>query len=165
MSAKPIAYAPPVPLTPIPIAEDWIWKFPCRLIRNYDGDSIVIEIDRGFGGRLKKTVRLHGVDTPELRGGTLATKALGRMARDHVTAFICTGTSVIFQSNMWNEKYGRALGDLVVDGKSLSEDLLERRMAVQYDGGNRAAMQMLHEKNARFVHNLLGIALPGDPSD
>ena len=71
----------------------------------------------GFALKHYVTIRLHSVDTPELRGGTDLTKALGKLARDKAEEFIVKSNVVSFISKQWGGKYGRPTGDLVCDRK------------------------------------------------
>ena len=126
------------------------WLFPCQLDgAPYDGDTFKLRVDLGFALRHHVSVRLHGADTPELRGGTAATKALARLARDEAFRFVAAADEVIFASTAWRGKYGRPVGDLVCDGKGLAAHLIAEGLAVRYDGGSRADLFAQHEKNAR----------------
>ena len=127
------------------------WRFPCTLDSNYDGDTFRLTIDIGFALRHYAAVRLHGADTPELRGGTDQTKALARMARDEAARFIRDAGKVEFHCVVWGGKYGRPVGDLICDGKSLAQHLIAERMAVPYDGGSRSAIQAQHQANAEAL--------------
>ena len=124
------------------------WRFPCTVEKNYDGDTVSLCIDLGFAMRHHAAVRIDGADTPELRGGTVLTKALAKHARDEVRSFCAEAGQIVFRSTVWKGKYGRPIGDLMVDGKSLAEWLIERRYAVAYDGGSRKPLQFEHQLNA-----------------
>ena len=130
---------------------DHQWMFPIRLDHNYDGDTFDLEIDLGFSIKIYKSVRLAGVDTPELRGGTPETKALARFARDHAEWYIRYANKVFFKSTVWSGKYGRPVGDLICDGNSLADYLVAEGLAVPYDGGSRAELQAQHQKNAEIL--------------
>lgn len=43
-----------------------LWRFRARLVRVIDGDTVVVETDSGFNGRMQVHVRLQGVFAPEL---------------------------------------------------------------------------------------------------
>ena len=135
------------------------WKFPCKLDSNYDGDTFRLEIDIGFALRHYAPVRLHGADTPELRGGTELTKAAARLARDEAERFIRDAAEVMFHCVVWGGKYGRPVGDIICDGQSLAAWLIEEGLAVPYDGGSRTAIQVLHEENAQSLLNAGRITL------
>ena len=125
------------------------WTFPVEVTSNYDGDTVSCIFDVGFGISYKNSVRLASVDTPELRGGTPLTKAAARLARDTVKLLIEEGKEIIFHSTVWSGKYGRPVGEIFVDGVSLSEYLIKNRLGVPYGGGARS--QEAHEENARYL--------------
>lgn len=66
-------------------ASAWRWEFPARLVRVIDGDTLVVEADLGFHTRLELTVRLLGVNAPELRGRE---RAAGRAAREYAAQWL-----------------------------------------------------------------------------
>ncbi len=129
------------------------WRFPCRLISNYDGDTFDLAIDLGFEIQTRHSIRLSGVDTPELRGGTDESKAAARLARDVANAFVNSGEEVIFVSEQWAGKYGRPLGDIVVDGLSLRDHLLDQRLGVPYSGGSRETLRTQHMANIAWLRD------------
>ena len=134
-----------------------------RLDRNYDGDTFSFALDIGFGLTMHKTVRLSGVDTPELRGGSPATKAAARYARDVARELIDQATEVLFESTVWSGKYGRTIGTISIDGEDLGDKLLAARLGVRYGGGNRAVLKSAHEANAAWLEETGAIALPSRP--
>ena len=124
------------------------WTYPLRLVSNYDGDTFRGELDLGFGLLYRTELRLAAVDTPELRGGTKATRAAARLARDEAQRFILSGDAM-FRCTSWSGKYGRPAGEIWVDGVSLADFLVKERLAVPYDGsGNRRGLMHLHKFNA-----------------
>ena len=125
------------------------WTFPVRVAGNYDGDTLSCEFDLGFGLKYYSSIRLDGVDTPEIRGGTPLTKAAGRLARDTVAKLTAEAKEIIFHSTVWRGKYGRPVGRLYLDGRDLSEILIERSLGVYYTGGSRD--QSVHEANAAWL--------------
>jgi micrococcal nuclease len=95
----------------------------------YDGDTVTLDIDLGFRQwMLGRSVRLAGLDAPELRG---ATREAGIAARDFLRAACPLGTDLILESlRDRTEKYGRLLGRLhLADGRCLNDLLLERGLA------------------------------------
>ena len=124
------------------------WRFPAQLIDNYDGDTLTLDLDLGFKLRLRAAVRLRGCDTPELRGGTPATKALARLARREAARLVGEASEALFTCHLWGGKYGRPVGDLSCDGRDLAEHLVGEGLGVAYDGGSREAIQARHQANA-----------------
>ncbi len=90
----------------------------------YDGDSLTADISVGFGVVLKGVkLRLAGVDTPEIRGGTDLTKAAARKSRDYVRELVLDKTIGIH--SVKKGKYGRFIARIWVleEEKPLSESV------------------------------------------
>jgi endonuclease YncB( thermonuclease family) len=112
-----------------------------RVIRVLDGDTV--EIDAPFLPvelRQVLRVRLIDIDTPEK--GSLAKCELERSKAEAATRFTQTQVArakrheVVFVR--WDKYGGRVLGDVLLDGKSLKQMLIENRHAVRYDGGKKS---------------------------
>lgn len=128
------------------------WVFPARMDDSpYDGDTFKLELDLGFGLRHYASIRLYGVDTPEIRGGTELTKLAAKAARDEAERFIRQGGDVEFRCVVWGGKYGRPVGDILADGKSLAFHLISERLGVAYMGGSRRDIFAQHERNAAWL--------------
>ena len=127
------------------------WIFPCEFDENYDGDTFKLRVELGFALSYFISARLHGADTPEMRGGTILTKAAACLAKDEAAWFIKEAHEVLFHCTVWGGKYGRPVGDIICDGQSLAKHLINLRLAVPYDGGSRKTIFSLHEVNAVFL--------------
>ena len=104
----------------------------------HDGDTIWLRVDLGFGIHHDMSIRLNGLDAPEL-----ATQA-GKDVRDWLVAALPPGTLVRFNSvKDRTEKYGRYLGVITklggpnVDEININEALLASGRAKPYSGGKR----------------------------
>jgi len=99
----------------------------------YDGDTLTVDIDLGFGVVLKKQkLRLKGIDTPELRGGTEETKALAREARDFVRERVLNKPVLLRTFKDKSGKYGRWLAlvyPMDSHGEPLAGDLASLLLA------------------------------------
>ena len=125
------------------------WRFPAVAEGNYDGDTFNLCVDLGFALRHHISARLDGIDTPELRGGSELTKAAAKLARDEAGQFCAEADELIFKSTVWAGKYGRPVGDLIGDGVSLRDWLIENGLGIPYEGGtSRAGFQKRHQENA-----------------
>ena len=132
---------------------------------NYDGDTINTLVERtfdaGFGHWLHSVqpinVRLYGVDTPELRGGTTQTKAAGYLAKEFVANWMedaINNCILMFNSLEFKKgKFGRALGDFyrVDQPQTLTELLLEKRLAVRYLGESKEKVKAQHAENLQYL--------------
>ena len=129
------------------------WQFPAEYLRNYDGDTVTLMLDMGFKIQQEHDVRLAGVDAPEIKGGTALTKAAARLARDMVCTHLTQpGVSLIFLSSKWAGKYGRPVGEILVNGRRLSAWLIRAHLAVPYNGGARSD-HTKHLANCRMLQN------------
>ena len=103
----------------------------------YDGDTCrftIPNIHPIFGKRL--SVRLRGVDTPELRGHCQEEKLKAQAALHFVTQALSEAEAITLGS-VARGKYFRMIADVIYDGKSLSAELLDAGLARPYTGGTR----------------------------
>ena len=107
------------------------------LISVYDGDTFYIDIPSCDIGVFCKhiSVRVRGVDCPEMRGGSAKTKARAKQAKEFSERFLTSGKILLY--NCGRDKYFRLLCDVGVNGKSLGEELLKARHAIPYNGGTK----------------------------
>ena len=81
-------------------------------------------------------VRVNGIDTPEIKGKCEKEKYEAQQARDMVTDILKDAKKITL-NNMKRGKYFRIAADIIVDGESLADLLVEAGMAVKYDGGKK----------------------------
>jgi endonuclease YncB( thermonuclease family) len=62
--------------------------YDANFVRAVDGDTIEVQLDRGFSDYSTKRLRLADIDCPELRRGTEESKLAGARARDFVAALL-----------------------------------------------------------------------------
>lgn len=115
-------------------ANQYNWK----ITRVIDGDTVEFEakfLPVELGDKMK--LRIIGVDTPEKAPRAVcqqeAAKAL--LASAFTRDFIKAGKVVTITVKSWDKYGGRVLGDVIVDGKSLKEQLVFRGHAYVYNGG------------------------------
>lgn len=103
----------------------------------YDGDTITVNVDLGFSMSLQKLkVRLHGIDTAEMKSKDPELKAKAIAARDWLRTQ-CLGTDVYLES-LGTDKYGRWLGRIHTQaGMCCNEELVKLGLALEYDGGTK----------------------------
>ena len=117
-----------------------MYKYKAIVKSVYDGDTITVDIDLGFDTWIRGAkLRLHGIDTPEMRGGTLETKKSAKEARDFVRERVL-GRDIMIES-LGKGKYGRYLAiiwEIEDDGgsakSSLNDILIKNGMATKYLG-------------------------------
>lgn len=111
-----------------------------RVIRVLDGDTV--EIDAPFlPVELKQVLKLRilGVDTPEkgFRAQCEKEALLAERATEFTQRVVFGATKHQVILKQWDKYGGRVLGDLLLDGKSLRELLLENNYAVPYNGAKK----------------------------
>lgn len=114
-----------------------------KVIKVYDGDTVTIGICNN--NKLEKhSMRLYGIDTAEIKGGNETTKELAKAAKKVVSDLILdkvvkvkilNGTK--YNGKLVVEKYGRLIGFIYIDNKSIADILLELDLAKKYDGGKK----------------------------
>ena len=104
----------------------------------YDGDTFRVNID-GYPALIgsRMGIRVNGIDTPEMRGKCQQEKTLARAAKQFTVAQLRAAKTIELR-NMKRGKYFRVVADVYVDGKDLGKMLIERGLAVVYDGGHKA---------------------------
>ena len=118
-----------------------------ELIRCVDGDTVDAWIDLGFSIKIKKRIRLMGVDTWESRTRDLEEKKKGLEAKAYTKQFCeMDGGKFKVQSHGVG-KYGRLLGSVWVRDVSLNESLLRNGHAYVYDGGKKKLFTNKGEKS------------------
>jgi micrococcal nuclease len=111
-----------------------------RGISAYDGDTIKIAQLLNLNGEIKIyefTVRIKGIDCPEIRTKNHVEKQCSLLAKQFVHDSIYNKR--IELSNIGVDKYGRVLADVEVDGMNLAQELIRRRFAVSYDGNKKSS--------------------------
>tara|TARA_A200000159_G_C7309821_1_gene334051 strand:+ start:599 stop:1063 length:465 start_codon:yes stop_codon:yes gene_type:complete len=116
-----------------------IYDFP--ITRVIDGDTVAFEASF-LPAPLKQelSIRVYGVDTPEKswRGSCDYEKDLGEQASKFTEQMLFHGEKDIKVMIMkWDKFGGRVLGDVIVDGVSLRDELLANGYAREYFGDKK----------------------------
>lgn len=108
-----------------------------QVIKVYDGDTITIAAKLPFVGSplYRLSVRLNGIDTPELTSKYSEEKICAGLARDSVAELILH--KEITLKNIQTEKYGRILADVYLGDLCVNEWIVRERLGVRYDGGTK----------------------------
>ena len=112
-----------------------------EVLRVIDGDTVDVMIDLGFNILMKQRIRLSHIDAPSIRTLNEEVKKYGMRAKEKLEEYLKTGDKLVIATQNPNktEKYGRVLGELYVEGNSLtaSEYLFANQYAWVYDEANR----------------------------
>jgi endonuclease YncB( thermonuclease family) len=108
-----------------------------KVISVYDGDTFRVNIDSlpPIVGK-NIPIRVNGVDTPEIRGKCQYEKDLALEARDFVRSKLANAKEIKL-TNLQRGKYFRVVANVIVDGVSLEQELLDNKLAYRYDGGKK----------------------------
>ncbi len=108
-----------------------------RVLRVVDGDTLVAEAVIWPGHVVTATVRLRGIDAPEMRSKCPEEQQNAADARDALAALVGQGPVKITNISA-GKYYGRVLADVeTADGRGVSDDLLAHRLVRPYSGGRR----------------------------
>ena len=111
-----------------------------EITRIIDGDTVAFRADF-LPEPLKQelSIRVYGVDTPEKswRGKCDEEKAMGEEASKFTKAQIENAKDIKVGIGKWDKFGGRVLGDIIFDGNSLREMLIEKGYARPYFGDKK----------------------------
>ena len=131
-----------------------MYEYKCKILRVVDGDTVDIDIDLGFGIWMhKERVRMMGIDTPESRTRDKVEKAFGLASKARLKELLPVGSIQVLKTEIDKSgedkkgKFGRILGDFLVDDRRATDILIEEGHAVAYFGGSKEEVQMKHMAN------------------
>ena len=133
-------------------------EYKVKIRRIVDGDTIDVDIDLGFNMILsKQRIRLYGIDTPESRTRDKEEKFYGKLSAKFLKEQ-CKNSSEIFLKTYLDKKgkFGRILGELIVEGVNINKMMIEKYMAVEYHGQSKDEIDKEHQIN-RVQLNRRGI--------
>ncbi len=112
---------------------------PAEVIRVIDGDTIVVRAEPWLGLSIETSVRIWGVDTPELRGKCPEEKVAATKARQVLIDFIGIQRRVVLFDITWGKYAGRVVALVrVADApESLDVYLIAGGHGRRYFGGKR----------------------------
>ena len=133
-----------------------MYEYNCTVTRVVDGDTIDVILDLGFSILHKCRVRLYGIDTPESRTKNQDEKARGKLAAKYLEDSINNGTEIILRSKLKDSKgkYGRVLGEIIVDNININQSMIEKYLAVQYTGQSKKDVEAEHLENRKKLIEL-----------
>jgi endonuclease YncB( thermonuclease family) len=105
----------------------------------YDGDTIYILLPGLPGEIAQMSVRVRGVDTPEMRGKCPMEKELASKARDYARQSLKHAQKVEFCEPEWGRYGGRVVASVRIDGRALDQELINNGLARAYDGKTKRA--------------------------
>ena len=127
-------------------------RFNCvQFVKNYDADTITFNIP-GIHSLLGRniSVRVMGIDAPELRTKDQCEKSKSKEAKTLVHKLLKNARRIDLV-DVKRGKYFRIVANVIIDGKSLSQQLLDRKLAYSYDGGTKSKINWCQSNEARSI--------------
>ena len=131
-----------------------MFEYQCKIVKVIDGDTADVDIDLGFGVWMKKQrIRFYGVDTPESRTRDKEEKVYGLMAKEFVLSHLPVGSTQVLRTKKDGVgKYGRILGEFIIDDTTVNQLLIDTHNAVAYFGQSKDDIEEEHLRNRELVN-------------
>jgi micrococcal nuclease len=100
-----------------------MYTYSATVVKVIDGDTVDLNIDLGFKIVIKLRCRLTGINAPE---GKQTDAAI--WLREQLPI----GTNILIETKKTQEKYGRWLATLFLNGLNLNLELINKGMAEAY---------------------------------
>jgi endonuclease YncB( thermonuclease family) len=109
-----------------------------KVIKVYDGDTITVATML-YEVAYRFSVRLNGIDTPEIKGGSAQEKERAVLARDELSSRLMN--KIVTLKNVSTEKYGRVLADVYLEDECINQWMIQQGHAKEYHGGHKEAFK------------------------
>jgi len=103
----------------------------------YDGDTCYIDVPFLPDSLRKMSIRILGIDTPEIKGKCDKEKELALEAREFANKAFREANEIDYQDLAWDKYGGRLLTNVYLDGKLYSKMIIDAGLARPYDGGTK----------------------------
>jgi micrococcal nuclease len=129
-------------------------EYKAKIRRIVDGDTVDVDIDLGFDMILsKQRIRLYGIDTPESRTRDKEEKFYGKLASAFLKDQCKKGSCIALRTHLDKRgKFGRILGEIIVDGVNVNQLMIEEHMAVKYHGQSKVDIHKEHMFNRQELN-------------
>jgi micrococcal nuclease len=136
-----------------------MYEYHCKVVRIIDGDTVDVDIDLGFDVWLtKQRIRLFGVDTPESRTRDMVEKKFGILAKNFVKGRLPVASMQVLRTRLDDSrgKFGRILGEFVMEDTTLNQLLIVTNNGVPYFGQSKEEIEDAHLENRKKLELQLG---------
>ena len=99
-----------------------------------DGDTIKARLENVVSPINKVSIRLNGIDTPEIHGKCDNEKAMAQEAKKFLNDKLQQSSNIELKNIKWDKYGGRILADLLVDNVNIAELMIKSKLAVGYNG-------------------------------
>jgi len=115
-----------------------MYEYKAVVTKVYDGDTITVDIELGFGVYLnKQKLRLAYINTPEVRGEE---RPAGLISRDRVRELVLEQNVIVKTYKDSKGKYGRWIAEVFYEANPnegyttcLNQQLLNEGLAIKYE--------------------------------
>jgi micrococcal nuclease len=116
---------------------DWVQMREFRGNLCYDGDTCYVTVPSLPEELQSMSIRILGIDTPEIRGECETEKELAKKARELANSLFRSATVIEFKDIDWDKYGGRILTNVYLDGQLYSEKLIASGLAKPYFGDKK----------------------------
>ena len=103
----------------------------------YDGDTCYVIAPTLPEPLQKMSVRILGIDTPEMRAECAEEKKLALKGREFANKMFRAAEKIEFANLKWDKYGGGVLVDVYLDGKFYKDEIINAGLARPYDGGTK----------------------------
>jgi len=123
------------------------------VIKVYDGDTITIAAKiPGDDTAYRFSVRLNGIDCPEIKGKTDDEKEVAQLGKKMMSDLVMG--EIVHLEGVKLEKFGRLLATVKYQGHDLNQWMLDQHLAQPYGGGTKKVdfdWKAYHKKGKRRI--------------
>mgnify|MGYP005661708603 CR=1 FL=1 len=107
-----------------------MYEYRAYVRRVYDGDTITVDVDLGFGIMFKgQKIRLIRINAPEIRGSE---RESGLKSRDALRSLISNKWVILKTYKDKKGKYGRWLAEVFINETCVNDWLISEGLAKEY---------------------------------
>jgi len=103
----------------------------------YDGDTCYITVSALPKELQTMSIRILGIDTPEIRGECEYEKELATKAKMFANTAFRSASKIELKNIDWDKYGGRILADVYLDGELYSQKLINANLAKPYFGDKK----------------------------
>ena len=105
-----------------------------KVVKVYDGDTVTIATNL-YGEIYRFSVRLNGIDTPEMKSKNENVKLRAQKAKNALSSLVLD--KIVELKNVGYDKYGRILADIYIENIHVNNWMIAEGHAIEYDGGHK----------------------------
>lgn len=103
-----------------------------------DGDTLRAEMVGAPSPLNRVSIRISGIDTPEMKGQCDSEKEKARAAKSFLSRKLSSARAVTFGTLDWDKYGGRILADVYFDGQDVGQMMIDEGYATPYLGGKKS---------------------------